>query len=609
MNRVHKLENSKEKNTMKKLLAILLTVTIVLSTVLVALPTVAAGETENTRALPVALATDHEAKLQAEGYTGISSLSGMAQNGKYYLTQDITVTSQCSLPNGVTLDGNGHTITYTGKNALFGYSADSTVKNLILTGSIKYVGNGQGGAGNDGVISNGIENDVTFSNIYSDVSYTVTTGSLNHLGFSAKNQSNKNATFTNVINAGNIIIDEGAQALNVGGLLGYASTTAQITGCEFRGKIIVNGKANYVGGMIGKLDGGSATFSNCANKGDISLASQGDAEPGVGGFVGWADVSITATNCQNTGLLSSTARGSMGGFIGFTQANATLTNCDNLAVAPENGIEIHANFASAGNHIGTGGIVGRANDATLSLENCDNKADVKYTASGTNDGCNQLGGMLGRGQNLAGFTATNCTNSGAITIEHSKGGWDGAAGIVGSFMTRNSGAATYSITNCVNTGAITAPGCAAGIFGTTGQLSHKDIIINISNSMNFGKITVTAADGSAGGIAGVVGEYTWSPTDNPTQYAHTFYQFKVYNCVNVGEVTASNGGWSMGGIVASWGSDASRVYATDNNPTIPHPIVENCVNAGYVHTPKNTGRIGDPWANACGIVGNLMSPI
>ena len=66
---------------MKKLLAILLTVTIVLSTVLVALPTSATGETENTRALPVALAADHEAKLQAEGYTGISSLSGMAQNG------------------------------------------------------------------------------------------------------------------------------------------------------------------------------------------------------------------------------------------------------------------------------------------------------------------------------------------------------------------------------------------------------------------------------------------------------------------------------------------------------------------------------------------------
>ena len=79
---------------MKKLLSIVLIVTMLMSMVVAAIPVNAADASDGTNAA-----------LEAEGYKAITNLGQLRAGGKFYLKNDLTVNGRQGMPSNVTLDG------------------------------------------------------------------------------------------------------------------------------------------------------------------------------------------------------------------------------------------------------------------------------------------------------------------------------------------------------------------------------------------------------------------------------------------------------------------------------------------------------------------------
>ncbi len=601
---------------MKKLLAIVLTVTLLLSSVLVAIPVNAAGETEPTRALPVALENGYtpegtEITDKDDFYAKIHT------GGKYYLSQDLVLDRRTTaIAENTVLDGNGHTITYTGTQALFGWAKNITIKNLIFTGSVT-VNAGSGSIYNESTLTNGFEgpNNV-ISNVYSDCSLTLTGesgGSLSFAGglYGKAGDGGSCVNFSDVIVEGDITVSENISVDSLGGIIGYVNGTPadfKMTNCKYSGTITAN-KTYNLGGLVGRIAEGTgmATFKDCVNEANLTNNTQnGTALSYTGGVVGYLGVGASFTDCTNRGLIAqNNAKGGVGGIVAYSSRGLTLLNCDNLAAASDSAAEIRISYASVGgDHRGAGGIVGTVNGGSVSATNCDNRAAIAYTSpaeGNTGDVCLQMGGIIGRVNNGGDITIANCTNTGDITSNSAKAGWDGAGGMLGTVADRSS-ASTYSISNCVNTGNVSVPGCAGGMFGNTIKQNHTDISIAFSNCLNYGD--VTSAGTSAGGIAASI--YVTGGS--------SAYKMSINNCVNAGDVTSNctRGDVVIGkvaGILAMYKSHGERANITIEDENVPS--ITNCVNAGAVYSSHWTAhRPGNVWnGNAAGILAYLWSPI
>ena len=134
------------------------------------------------------------------------------------------------------------------------------------------------------------------------------------------------------------ISDTGADGVLVGGAVGYlyGGTVRNVT---------VNGTIkNYyrAGGIVG---GGFGTIENCVNNATVASTGTSDAKTGyyrVGGIIGYARVlgtsagnteTLTITNCQSKGTLSSTNPTGCGAYIGDWNAGATTSGSVILDIA------------------------------------------------------------------------------------------------------------------------------------------------------------------------------------------------------------------------------------------------------------------------------------
>ena len=134
------------------------------------------------------------------------------------------------------------------------------------------------------------------------------------------------------------ISDTGADGVLVGGAVGYlyGGTVRNVT---------VNGTIkNYyrAGGIVG---GGFGTIENCVNNATVASTGTSDAKTGyyrVGGIIGYARVlgtsagnteTLTITNCQSKGALSSTNPTGCGAYIGDWNAGATTSGSVILDIA------------------------------------------------------------------------------------------------------------------------------------------------------------------------------------------------------------------------------------------------------------------------------------
>ena len=145
--------------------------------------------------------------------------------------------------------------------------------------------------------------------------------------------------FTACGNTGNITVD--AQVVNLGGILGYSTSTGDIKDCYNTGNLIVNNQRsddlygeNHIGGILGYVFNDIAV-SRCYNQGEIT--SNGNYWNYAGGIIGLSQ-NVDLSQCFNTGSVravsySTTSGGdpfaAVGGLVGSAD-DATVTDCYNL---------------------------------------------------------------------------------------------------------------------------------------------------------------------------------------------------------------------------------------------------------------------------------------
>ena len=403
----------------KKLLSVVLTLTVALTMCFASVPAYAASGT---------------AIKTADDLKAMESNPG----GSYYLANDIEVPANLILftsydaPFTGTLDGNGHTIkgyTYTSsadwteQAALFGYAKKATFKNLKMTN----VNISLNQAGTVAALVAASENckftDISVSGKITGKSLSTAAGIVAY--------SYEGGTLTNCKNSADITItkaDEGSSAAGVAGFIGSAGS---MKNCSNSGKISISGSIEAASISAAGVVLGVGKATSCKNSGTISVSAIGNGSMNdeciAAGVAAEVD---TAVSCSNTGKVS---------------MNATVE-----AVAPHR----------------VGGVFGAV---TKSASKCYNKGAVSFS------------GKSYRGLYVGGLGAylpkvSQSYNKGAVTVKLSdarKAEENKIGGVSG---------AVVDMRNCYNTGSVTVTGVAfvGGISGYADPWDNK--VVNNYNT-------------------------------------------------------------------------------------------------------------------------------
>ena len=394
----------------KKLLSVVLTLTVALTMCFASVPAYAASGT---------------AIKTADDLKAMESNPG----GSYYLANDIEVPANLILftsydaPFTGTLDGNGHTIkgyTYTSsadwteQAALFGYAKNATFKNLKMT----EVNISLNQAGTVAALVAASENckftDISVSGKITGKSLSTAAGIVAY--------SYEGGTLTNCKNSADITItnaDEGSSAAGVAGFIGSAGS---MKNCSNSGKISISGSIEATSISAAGVVLGVGKATSCKNSGTISVSAIGNGSMNDECIAAGVAVEVdTAVSCSNTGKVS---------------MNATVEAIDPHRV---------------------GGVFG---SVTKSASKCYNKGAVSFS------------GKSHRGLYVGGLGAylpkvSQSYNKGTVTVKMSsaKKAEDNKIGGVSG--------AVVDMRNCYNTGSVTVTG-AAFVGGISGYADPWD---------------------------------------------------------------------------------------------------------------------------------------
>ena len=132
------------------------------------------------------------------------------------------------------------------------------------------------------------------------------------------------ATIKNLKVEGNVSASSSAF---VGGIVGRTQTSATIDSCSFAGTVTStkkSGSSNATAGIVGKVNTGTVTITNCANTATVN--GNGNIAAGILGYGG--SNKVTIENCYNTGAISGQWYAS--GICGSTvKATSSIRNCYN----------------------------------------------------------------------------------------------------------------------------------------------------------------------------------------------------------------------------------------------------------------------------------------
>ncbi len=568
---------------MKKTVSIILIVVMLLSMSLALLPTFAA--------VP-------------EGYTAISALSEISGAGKYYLTQDVSISGTKTSGEGegfavkgwlsgkgdIILDGGDHTVTVTDNATIFAGGDGNTtltVKNLKLEGTMNLTSAETHVAP---LVRHGFAKSLTLENVSSDVDINISTNFDGALGgIVGKNEGS--VTLKNVKYTGNIDISGAANTKNnsepyhsVGGIIGATNGIFTVDGAEVGtssagSSIKVCGSvAMSTGGVIGYA-GADSSITNVNIYGSIETTSANSTR--VGGVIGHIRGNSSVTNCANNATITQampngfvTSMNMMGGIIGSyrPQENQTLTvnNCVNTGNITGGQTESHCT--------GMGGIIGEIDPkdgrgmVTVIIANSQNAGNLVASM-----GAMEVGGIIGTSVAVASLTLANNKNTGNITLTNGSG-YDGAGGIIGMYRCINSAwnwstvvGGYFNVVNCVNEGAVSG-NKAGGIWGAGVELYNKDITASFENCINSGDVS---GSDIAGGIAGGYSYYGVNGTIG------NFGGATFKNCLNEGNITNAKIAGGIVGNVTANGDDGQTT-------------VEHCASKGNVGgSEKAAGIIGN----------------
>ncbi len=354
---------------MRKTLAIVLTVIMVLSLALVGVS-----------------AADATVIKTAEEF------AAMAADGNYKLGADITIAASYGVGETIvpfcgTLDGDGHTVTTT-VPVFAQLSTNACVKNLII------------GKAGDQIV-------------YADST---------HCGALARDiaKSSTNVVIENVTNNCDITA-VATGSWRRGGLIGqiFDAVEATFVGCTNNGKVL---GGNMIGGLVGYIQGSKVSFTDCVNTGDVSIdiaSSLTGLAAGIVGRFGGDNAyapdtarSITITNCLNTGAIFATTQAA-GILAHIRGCNVAISYCTNKGAVTSGFSSGTSGSSDAAGILGsTGGEKGYY--AMITVDRCDNYGAVSSANA-------RAAGIIGYvwcgnySSNYLFAKVTNCVNRGAVS--------------------------------------------------------------------------------------------------------------------------------------------------------------------------------------------------
>ncbi len=573
---------------MKKLLSILMIITVLLATLVIAVP--ASASTQWTKVEMPETEIDHTDWTPISTEEEFLAMKSTSYNpGKYYLTQDIVITNpkpilntplatdpdvtqagedRESMPGGgqelccLTLDGNGYSVTWgteekPARASMFAYAYNNnmTITNIAIDGYIEWknVDRGEGAVAYiGGLISKTDlytttprENHILIENCVFDIDQKVETvqfeghvggiiGSTCHFDKNEHNKGVNSVIFRNVVNKGDIIAN---------------LATANIHGSS---------SPASVGGFVAQLgESGGATentvlFENCSYEGNIEVIC-GAGAPCVGGFVGRSTGKFGATykNCTMSGSITGSNM-TVGGIAGSI-VTGTFENCANIGASiTDDGLAPQY----VGGIVGAIAAKGTRLSSLVSINNC-------YNLMNIDSFCEAAGGILG-------YAAIN-------TEREIKEGDE--------VVDTESLNASISITDCINLGNISTDGYAGGIAGSITFKGESPLAsFEISNCVNGGGFAteeeefsgIASLDSDGAGIIANLGSFTSDEAATITNcassgivsgldraaaiLAYTESSVTIENCVSYSELDAGE----THSITLAENAEMNEVYAWED---------------------------------------------
>ena len=629
---------------MRKLLALLLTLAMVLS-----LASVAVVATEEPVGTPVSTVQ------------GLRDMT--AAGGPYYLADDITIEdgeAQLVFKPGIVLDGNGHAIliaddyTWTATEPFFfeqiidtededgdgnvtetvHYPTPTVLKNLTFGKAddkiaLPGVGTNDAGTYPTPLFSLGSSK---YKVDWIDVDFYVTkdssSSSITHdfavfwncngvqnftrceidANIVAKGQSTAfifngdgTLTFTECVLKGSL--SGGSQA---GGFVKASNGTLTFNNCDVEATIAGTSIVGaYVGLSGNATSNGSTTFNNCDMSGTVNA---GSASP-AGGYIGKLENTAAFDGCTMSGTVTAGSWG--GGFIGgvyLAGSALSMTNChltgthnakdhvggfvggidSTAAPTAENPFTFtNCSVASTGIVNQTsgggyaGGFIGNTGRSYITFDNCENAGTLNFMR--------WAGGIIGRIASDGGttnglFVLTNCKNTGTINaiLRNGSAACEGIGGLIGSNM--NAGTTTVQIIGGGNFADINATNAT----GVAAIMCRSDDVALIKNVINTGNLTTSKQ---------YIGGFVFN--------ASNAHGLTIENCANYGNVTTTAGNGHAGGFVAysdadgvvtltnavNYGTITSGQYAGGIAAQLTNATLSGCMNFGDVYGGHTAGGV------------------
>ena len=274
------------------------------------------------------------------------------------------------------------------------------------------------------------------------------------------------------------------------------------------------------GVLFSKVEKQEVTIENVTVYADVTVTQHH-----CGGFVGQINTNgvVTINNSRFYGTMTETKNYPIGGFVGDMRngGSVTITNSSNYGTIKNgDGTNVDNTAGFIGCVIGT---------SKATIENCVNYGEIIGNCATSGN----IGGFVGYLKEKASATIKSSLNAGKVS-GYNAGGFVGCNdSSVQNSIDDTSLAAQVTIEKSMNTGYIEGVRSAAGLLcWVRGQYT----LVTFTESVNFGKICATGADGEAAGLVHQTSNYT-----------------KIKNCASFGIVSVATAGKPFGLInAAGW---------------------------------------------------------
>ena len=368
------------------------------------------------------------------------------------------------------------------------------------------------------------------------------------------------------------------------------------------GAITITGEADealpgpslQVAGLYSVFKNGKIT--NCHNKAEATISvapasvTGGCRVAGLIGninFAGYADMSVTATDCSNSASITAAPTSAtfteVTGGLGYLSASAagtvtTFTRVNNSGVITYSGTststaEVFTSNTTLSESNTIGGIVATS-AYRITFSNCHNTNKIVVSENAQAAYLN-VGGLIGRTAHFSKrktTSLTSCTNSGEIDYKPNSVTGESNVGGIAGYVAGNAALTTLlAMESCENSGAINIGGsidniCTAGICG---NIKGR---VRFTNTDNRGAVTVNtterSGDAMAGGILGKWEHYLDEVGDNPAN---------ITTCDNYANVNINSGGGKFycGGVAGYMLSNNAYIINFDT-VTNSGSIISDC---------------------------------